>query len=225
MSDHPDIRQIPVLEAALADACRDVQDYAETLKALELQLGHWKARALAAESWLADQARPPDLSRARAEGFAEGVEAALREVRRANVIVGDDAVTWLSIVGDRIRGLRPLAPLYATILPAMTEAARSCGYALAVHGTMARDLDLVAIPWTEAATDARTVVRAMAEHVARRVGSDLVIGFQPSGTPRPHGREGFSIPLAFDREGRDDAGYVDVSVMPRSPDPDRKETP
>jgi hypothetical protein len=110
-----------------------------------------------------------------------------------------------------------LAPLYATIYPWMAEAARACGYALAIHGTLGRDIDLVAIPWVEDATDAREVVRAMAEEVARRFGGDLVIGYQPSGAPRPHGREGFSFPLVLDRESANDGGYVDVSVMPRSP--------
>lgn len=36
---------------------------------------------------------------------------------------------------------------YVSLLPALTRAAKSNGYALAVHGSMRRDLDLVAVPW------------------------------------------------------------------------------
>jgi hypothetical protein len=109
-----------------------------------------------------------------------------------------------------------MAPVYAVLYAKMAEAARGCGYALAVHGSMQRDLDVVAIPWTEGATDATTVVRAMAEVAARRVGGDLVVGYQASGTPRPHGRVGFSFPFVS-ADGFTPDGYVDVSVMPRAP--------
>jgi hypothetical protein len=42
------------------------------------------------------------------------------------------------------------APIYAAALyPKLAEIARSHGYALAVHGSLARDFDLICIPWTE----------------------------------------------------------------------------
>ena len=41
------------------------------------------------------------------------------------------------------------SPLYVVCFPALAEVARAHGYALMVHGTVARDLDLVACPWTE----------------------------------------------------------------------------
>ena len=37
------------------------------------------------------------------------------------------------------------------LLPALREVARSCGYAIAVHGSLERDIDLVAIPWADLA--------------------------------------------------------------------------
>lgn len=108
-----------------------------------------------------------------------------------------------------------MTPVYAVLYAKMAEAARSCGYALAVHGTMTRDLDVVAIPWTEEATSAEEVVRAMAQVAARRIGCDPVIGYTMSTAPRPHGRVGFSFPFAS-TDGFEPDGYVDVSVMPRS---------
>jgi hypothetical protein len=42
------------------------------------------------------------------------------------------------------------APIYAAALyPDLAEIFISHGYALAVHGSLARDLDLVAIPWVK----------------------------------------------------------------------------
>lgn len=35
------------------------------------------------------------------------------------------------------------------ILPAMRRVAKDCGYALTVHGSLNRDIDLVAVPWVE----------------------------------------------------------------------------
>lgn len=44
------------------------------------------------------------------------------------------------------------APFYACLYPALCDRAREHGYALAIHGTVATDLDLIAVPWTTAAT-------------------------------------------------------------------------
>ena len=111
-----------------------------------------------------------------------------------------------------------LAPLYCTIYPAMAEVARAHGYALAVHGSAQRDLDLIAVPWTAAAGDPDDLVRALCFEVGRIMGDDPVIGWTPRGAPpAPHGRVGYSLPLDLNRSGRDDPGYIDISVMPRSP--------
>jgi hypothetical protein len=39
------------------------------------------------------------------------------------------------------------------LLPALREVARRFGYALAVHGSLEWDIDLVAVPWCENAPD------------------------------------------------------------------------
>jgi hypothetical protein len=106
-----------------------------------------------------------------------------------------------------------LAPVYVMLWARMSEAARSCGYALAVHGTMSLDLDVVAIPWTAEAKSDEDVVRAMAEAVAERAGSDLVIG--GPNHHAPHGRVRWSIPYSAE-DGFTTAGYVNISVMPRA---------
>lgn len=42
-----------------------------------------------------------------------------------------------------------IAPAYVTLYPGMCEVARSCGYALALHGSLVTDMDCIAVAWTE----------------------------------------------------------------------------
>ena len=60
--------------------------------------------------------------------------------------------------------IRPAAS-YALLVPMLAEAVRALGYALAPHGSLCRDLDLVAIPWTENAADPEAVVDAITEAI------------------------------------------------------------
>jgi len=55
------------------------------------------------------------------------------------------------------------APAYVVgIYPQLARTARSKGYALALHGSLQRDLDLVAIPWTKSAIPAQQLIQALA---------------------------------------------------------------
>lgn len=54
-----------------------------------------------------------------------------------------------------------LAPAYAALVPLFAAVARPLGYAIAVHGSMRRDLDLVAVPWTDDAAPAENLVEAI----------------------------------------------------------------
>lgn len=51
-----------------------------------------------------------------------------------------------------IPGASPV--FYLWELAGIVAVARELGYALAVHGSLARDLDIIACPWTETATSA-----------------------------------------------------------------------
>lgn len=93
-----------------------------------------------------------------------------------------------------------IAPAYAVIVPMLAHAARPHGYAVAVHGSLQRDLDLVAIPWVEDAADPHVLVEAL-----QQVCKGKLIGPEQ----KPHGRLAWSIVLAG-------GAYVDLSVMPCS---------
>ena len=103
--------------------------------------------------------------------------------------------------------LRPWA--FAYLYDALVPVAREHGYALALHGSMARDLDLIAVPWTEEAATSDVLIAAITE-----AAGGFLIEHSP-GTPRegrdptlkPHGRLAWSIHL----KGQP---YIDISVMP-----------
>jgi hypothetical protein len=50
------------------------------------------------------------------------------------------------------------APIYAALYPQLTAIARKHGYAMAVHGTLARDMDLICVPWMDHASKPDDVI-------------------------------------------------------------------
>ena len=106
---------------------------------------------------------------------------------------------------------RPAAS-FAALYPLLAAAVRPLGYALALHGSMARDLDLVAIPWAEDAKPAEDVVDAI-----KRAIEGWTEGDARPGLLRPHGRRSWII---WFRDGSgmtlaDGHPYIDLSIMPR----------
>jgi hypothetical protein len=118
------------------------------------------------------------------------------------------------------------APFYASMYHGLCQTARKHGYALAIHGTLDRDLDLVAIPWTEEAGDPITLKDDLMRHihacdyadVHRRQGfsEELVQEIlkthdqdaEINGEKKPHGRRSWNL---YHEHG----SKVDLSVMPR----------
>lgn len=94
------------------------------------------------------------------------------------------------------------APVYAAAMyPELAEIARKHGYALAVHGSLARDLDLIAIPWTDDAKEPQDILDdILAKYAATLVGT---VGY------KPHGRTAYTLSIGF--------GYcsIDLQFMPK----------
>jgi hypothetical protein len=101
-----------------------------------------------------------------------------------------------------MKHLKDACPTFVlSFLPSLLEAATAHGYALAVHGSLSRDFDFIAVPWAESASDPHELVSALAN----------ACGGIPSPkrpTRKPHGRLAWSILLGW-------GPYLDVSVMPR----------
>jgi hypothetical protein len=96
--------------------------------------------------------------------------------------------------------------------------ARRHGYALAIHGTITRDFDLVAIPWIDEASDPLMLIKAIKKATATVIQCDdkdfeRIALKDLKGTPKPHGRLAFSLHVT--NHGMY-GGYLDISVMPRT---------
>lgn len=94
------------------------------------------------------------------------------------------------------------APMYAMMFLALRRTCFDHGYALALHGTMGRDCDMVAIPWTEEASHEDSLVLALIKNHGLLEGSR-------ENTDKPHGRRAY----IFINYGQ--AGYLDFCIMPR----------
>lgn len=90
-------------------------------------------------------------------------------------------------------------------LPALRDTARTFGYALAVHGSERRDLDLVAIPWIEGARPPEDLVRALAARTKELTGWGMLA--HEAWTEKPHGRVATTIIASAEV-------HLDLSVMP-----------
>lgn len=109
----------------------------------------------------------------------------------------------------------PRAAAFAWMVPHIATIARQHGYAIGLHGSMARDLDLIAVPWTEAAAPAEVLVEAIRDCVDGSIRNDPPIEGnrydQTTENPgdKPHGRRAWTIHFSGRRF------YIDLSVMPR----------
>ena len=93
------------------------------------------------------------------------------------------------------------APVYCAMYPKLAEIARQHGYALAVHGTLSRDMDLSCIPWTEAPSEPICVIESIKDAFCLRT-----IGEPDTAL---HGRERWTVSVGFGE------CFIDLSFMPR----------
>lgn len=82
------------------------------------------------------------------------------------------------------------APVYAAAMyPDLAKIFQKHGYALAVHGSLARDFDLIAIPWVENPSKRKDVIAEMVKTFAvKQIG-------EPTG--KPPARLAYTFSVAF----------------------------
>ena len=115
-----------------------------------------------------------------------------------------------------------LAPYYAILFMKLDRVVQRFGWALTLHGTMARDLDLVLIPWTDDAEHEDKVIDAVRIFVEgkyvvnsrkrneKKMGSSSKDGLAHFYVEeKPHGRRAISIYIGVS------GYYLDISIMPR----------
>ena len=94
------------------------------------------------------------------------------------------------------------APIYCALYPGLTEITRRHGYALAVHGTLGRDMDLICIPWIRDAGEPQAVIDEIVSTFDLRC-----VGGPP--TLKEHGRVAHTLSIGFGE------CFIDLSFMPR----------
>lgn len=107
------------------------------------------------------------------------------------------------------------APIYCALYPELAEIARAHGYALSIHGSLARDFDLICVPWADYVTDPEMVVEAFTNKFAiKRVG-EMTLG--------NHGRMIYTLSISFGE------CFIDLSFTPANvyskKEPDPVQTP
>jgi hypothetical protein len=106
-------------------------------------------------------------------------------------------------------GARPAAS-YALLYPHLVELVRPLGYALALHGSMNRDFDMVAVPWTDEAVEPEKVFETIRDAVGGYTGWDT----EP-GKIRPHGRRCWLIWFKGVEHPFGGGACIDLSIMPK----------
>lgn len=100
------------------------------------------------------------------------------------------------------------SPVFAFMYTGLCDIARDNGYALAVHGTLNCDFDLIAVPWTDEAIEPFDLVK----EIENRIGileADIFIGLHSQDPElKPHGRLAWLIKLG-------NGAALDISVMPK----------
>lgn len=110
--------------------------------------------------------------------------------------------------------INEMTQFYVSRLPTIREAARKAGYAIGVHGSMKRDLDLMAMPWTSEASDKNALAHALAV---------AACGITREGDyvweSKPIGRQAVSICICWtdhsnpEFKGLLSVGHIDLSVI------------
>ncbi len=132
---------------------------------------------------------------------------------------------WLSLkasvisnnVKDKIKPSSAMKPEYERILPVIRKVAKECGYAIGVHGSGQRDLDLIAAPWTSFVTPDTDLANAVCNAVQGRIYGyvrDNDGNHNQNPVLKAHGRKSWVIHLPNQEGNNDGTLYIDMAVMP-----------
>lgn len=102
---------------------------------------------------------------------------------------------------------------FSAIIESVRGRARELGYTIAVHGSLKRDIDLIAVPWTFEAVKADELVESLRIVSGGQYAWNIADGHENTlagcyGRRDPHGHLGWWINLG-------DGVFVDLTVTPR----------
>jgi hypothetical protein len=102
----------------------------------------------------------------------------------------------------KIRSKDELEKAYRRCIPFIRKLARECGYAIGVHGSLRRDLDLIAVPWAEKFVSPDELASRIQEECCGQKFNDLF-----DWETKPNGRKATVFPIGLN-------AFVDLSVVP-----------
>ncbi|QIB32623.1 hypothetical protein [Ancylobacter pratisalsi] len=112
------------------------------------------------------------------------------------------------VVGYVIDRATSCLRMYSMTIDPLRKVARQLGYAITTHGSLVKDIDLLAIPWTEDAVEAEVLAAAVIEIIRAADENEFAIVDRDCPRPKPHGRRCWSIHFTG-------GGFFDFGVMPR----------
>jgi hypothetical protein len=101
------------------------------------------------------------------------------------------------------------AAFYACMWDDFRNAAMDCGWALGLHGSLANDMDIMAMPWTNDAKPVEEMIAALSACFGDTIWKDHHM--RPF-TDKPHGRVTYTLTIFADF-------YIDISIMASTPRP------
>lgn len=109
--------------------------------------------------------------------------------------------------------------LYTIFYEHLKQIAKEYGYNLVIHGSLQRDLDLIAIPWVDFPRPEQDMIKDFQEYLTGKTETRPPNG-EVHFTTLPGGRHGYTISLnRGDKHGEwvrfeDKEYYLDISVTP-----------
>jgi hypothetical protein len=101
------------------------------------------------------------------------------------------------------------AAFYACIWDDLRQAAMDCGWALGLHGSLSKDMDIMAMPWTESAAPVAEMIRALSGCFTESPFAELHL-IPHAG--KPNGRVVYTMSIWADF-------HLDINVIERSSAP------
>ena len=102
--------------------------------------------------------------------------------------------------------INPKPMFYACVLESLRKIAKENGYALAIHGSLSKDLDLIAVRWNDKYSSPNKLVSCFINELSSYCFGDIKLGELTFPEHRYKNQIHYIIPIAGD-------WYVDLTVI------------
>lgn len=112
---------------------------------------------------------------------------------------------------------KPKPQFYSVVFAPLQEIAKEHGYNLVLHGSMSRDMDLIAIPWVNNPKSHQELILAMCDYLGGERWDNLDFKAGHCHAVLPGGRDSYIINLNRNGEHNgwvDAEYYLDISITP-----------